>query len=448
MEFNREENLKVIAQDALAIAAKRGVAAEAFLLYERELGLEVSRGEVQSLKQAEQAGMGVRVIKHGRVGFAFTSDLSARMVCDTVDHAVAIADYTSADQYNVLPRGDYTYPVLDTFDKAIAAATVEEKIDLARQAEDFARAHDKRVTVVERSAYDDNEFVCVIMNTEGVCATGRGNYCGLHIYLVAEEAGDAQTGFAAMSSNHLSDLSPQGLGIEAAARAGRSLGAKTIASAHLPCIMEPVVTARFLSVLAQLVDAGAVQKNKSMLAAKLGQKVAAPVVNLVDDGLNPAGISFPFDAEGVPSNRKKIIENGILKSYLYDTYTAAKDGVQSTGNAQRASFRALPGVGTTNFIISGPNRPEALVSDVEQGLYITDVMGMHTANPVSGDFSVGAAGIMIEGGRLTFPVRGITIAGNLGQLLQDVDAVGSDLRFFGSRGAATIRLKSLSIGGK
>lgn len=448
MELNWEDNLKEIAKDALMAAAKRGVAAEAFLLYERELGLEVSQGEVQSLKQAEQSGMGIRVIKHGRVGFAFTSDLSARVVRDTVDHAVAIADYTSADQYNVLPRGEYTYPVLETYDQALAAATVEEKIDLARQAENLARAHDKRVTVVERSAYDDNEFVCVIMNTEGLWASGRGNYCGLHIYVVAEEAGDAQTGFAMMSRNRFAELCPEELGVEAATRAGRSLGAKTIASAHLPCIMEPVVTARFLSVLAQLVDAGAVQKNKSMLAGKLGQIVAAPVVNLVDDGLNPAGISFPFDGEGVPSSRNNVIENGILKSFLYDAYTAAKGGVQSTGNAQRASFRALPGVGTTNFIISGPNRPEALVSDIEQGLYITDVMGMHTANPVSGDFSVGAAGIMIEGGRLTFPVRGITIAGNLGQLLQDVDAVGSDLRFFGSRGASTIRLKSLSIGGK
>jgi PmbA protein len=212
--------------------------------------------------------------------------------------------------------------------------------------------------------------------------------------------------------------------------------------------MEPVVTARFLSVFAQLVDAGAVQKSKSMLAGKLGQIVASPVVNLVDDGLNPDGIPFPFDGEGVPSSRNIVIENGILKGFLYDTYTAAKDGVKSTGNAQRASFRALPGVGTTNFILSGTNEPEELIGDIEQGLYITDVMGMHTANPVSGDFSVGAAGIMIEGGRLTFPVRGITIAGNLGQLLKDIDAVGNDLQFFGARGASTIRIKSLSIGGK
>ncbi len=448
MEYNSEENLIKMAENALEVAAKQRVAAEAFLLYERELGLEVAGGEVQSLKQAEQAGMGIRVIKAGRVGFAYSSDLSDRAIRETVDHAIAIADYTSTDKYNVLPRGKFTYPVVETYDQGINEASVEEKIALARQAEDFARAHDNRVTVVERSAYDDNEFICVIMNTEGICAAGRGNYCGQHIYLVAEEDGDAQSGFAMRSSQHFSDLSPRELGIEAAIRAGRSLGARSIASAHLPCIMEPAVTARFMTILAQLVDAGAVQKNKSMLAGKLGQIVAAPVVNLVNDGLDPAGIPFPFDAEGVPSSRNIIIENGILRSFLYDTYTAEKDGVQSTGNAQRASFRALPGVGATNFTITGPNRPEALISDLEEGFYITDVMGMHTANPVSGDFSVGAAGIMIEKGRLTFPVRGITIAGNLGQLLQDVNAVGNDLRFFGSRGASTIRLKNLSIGGK
>jgi PmbA protein len=448
LKLNSEENLKEIAEYALTMAAKHGAAAEAFLLYERELALEVAQSEVQSLKQAEQAGMGIRVLKQGRVGFAFTGDLTSRAVSDTVDHAVAIADHTTADEYNLLPRGNFSYPALETYDKAIAVVTLEEKISLAQETEKYARAYDKRVTVVERSAYDDNEAVCVIMNTEGVYAAGRANYCGLNIYLVAEEAGEAQSGFAMMSGNYFSDLCPQQLGVEAAIRAGRSLGAKAIPSAHLPCIMEPVVTARFLSVLAQLVDAGAVQKGKSMLAGKLGQVVAAPVVSLVDDGLNQDGIPFPFDAEGVPSRTTTVIEKGILKSFLYDTYTAAKAGVSSTGNAQRASFRTFPAVGITNFMISGTSEPEALISDIEQGLYITDVMGMHTANPISGDFSVGAAGIMIEGGRLTFPVRGITIAGNLGQLLKDIDAVGNDLRFFGTRGASTIRIKSLSIGGK
>jgi hypothetical protein len=229
------------------------------------------------------------------------------------------------------------------------------------------------------------------------------------------------------------------------------LGMRTVGPARTAIIstVEPVVTARFMSVLAQMIDAGAVQKNKSMFAGKTGQMVASSVLNLVDDGLSAAGMPFPFDGEGVPVSRKTIIDQGILKSFLYDTYTANRAGIQSTGNAQRASFRSLPTVGTTNFmILPGTSDPAALLQDMEEGLYITDVMGMHTANPISGDFSVGAAGIMVKKGRLAFPVRGITIAGNLGQMLHDIEAVGNDQRFFGSRGAPTLRLKSLSIGGE
>lgn len=449
-KINWEDHLKEIGKNALESAAGRKVTAEAFLLYERELSLEVTGGEVKHLKQAEQAGLGIRILKGDRLGFAFTTDLSARAVSQTVAHAVSMADYVSADHYNILPHGNFTYPAMKTYDPAIASVALEEKIALARRMEQSARSCDKRVTVVERSAYNDNEFTCVIMNTEGVCASGQGNFCGLHIYLLAEQDGEAQSGFAVNSSHFYSSLCPQNLGVEAAVRAVRSLGARSIVSAHLPCVMEPTVTARFLTLLSQLVDAGAVHKNKSMFAGKIDQKVASPVFNLVDDGLDPVGIgAFPFDSEGVPGGRTVLIQNGILKSYLYDTYNANKAGRKSTGNAQRSSFRALPAVGTTNFmVLPGDKPPQNFITDIDKGLYITDVMGMHTANPISGDFSLGAAGIMIEKGKLTFPVRGITIAGNLGQFLLDIEAVGNDLRFFGSRGASTIRLKSLSIGGE
>jgi PmbA protein len=170
----------------------------------------------------------------------------------------------------------------------------------------------------------------------------------------------------------------------------------------------------------------------------------------VDDSLYDEGIvSFPFDGEGFPAQRTVLVENGILQGFLYDVYTANKGQTRSTGNGARSSFRSLPGVGTTNFFFQAGSKPATeLVHEVSHGLYITEVMGMHTANPISGDFSVGAAGLLIENGEVTHPVRGITIAGNLQDLLQDVDGVGDDLRFFGSRGAPTLRVKALSVAGE
>jgi PmbA protein len=213
--------------------------------------------------------------------------------------------------------------------------------------------------------------------------------------------------------------------------------------------MEPYVVTRFMSILSASIEADAVQKGKSMLADKVGQQAASIQVNLIDDAASEEGMaSFPFDGEGVASERKVIIEKGELKGFLYDTYTGLKAGLRSTGNGIRGSFRSLPGVGATNLILSpGIQLPNQLIKDIDCGFYITDVMGMHTANPISGDFSVGAAGIMIEKGKLTYPVRGVTIAGNLLDLLQDIEAVGNDLRFYGGKAASTIRIKNISIGG-
>jgi PmbA protein len=181
----------------------------------------------------------------------------------------------------------------------------------------------------------------------------------------------------------------------------------------------------------------------------MGERVAAAGVTLIDDGTYPTGIgSAPFDGEGVPSGKTVLVESGVLQGYLYNTYTAKKEGKASTGNAVRASFKTTPSVGTTNFYLKPGNQaPEELVREVSNGLYVLEVMGMHTANPISGDFSIGAKGVWIENGVLSRPVRGIVIAGNVIELLKQVDAVASDLRFFGSRGAATFRVTGLTVSG-
>ncbi len=445
-----EDFLRNTGEKALELARKRGVEAEAFLLQGRELSIEVIDGQVETFKEAEEAGLGLRVINQGRLGFVFTSDLSDQAVKQVVEDAISISRYTEADPHNCIPQGKYDYPVLEVYDPDIPAVSLEAKIELAREVERVARSSDARISIIERAGYEDSEFTNVIMNTNGIYASGRGNFCGIYVFLVAEEDGDAQNGFSVMMRKKYKDLDSAFTGREAADKSLRALHARSISSAHLPCVMEPYVATRFLSLLAQMADAGMVQKGKSLFAGKLEHTVAAPVINLVDDATWGGGIgTFPFDGEGVLSRRNTIIKDGILTSYLYDCYSASKAGLKPSGNGQRGSFRSLPSVGTSNFMLQGGSfGPQELYADIEKGLYITEVMGMHTANPISGDFSVGAAGIMIEKGKLTYPVRGATIAGNLGEFFLDIEALGNDLRFFGGKAAPSIRLKSLSIAGE
>ncbi len=445
-----ENFLREIGEKAVASARKQGVEVEAFLLHDRELSIEVVNGQVETLKEAEEIGMGLRVINRGRLGFAYTSDLSDAAVNEVVDDAISISKYTAADKHNILPPAVSCYPDINTFDNNIPATCLEDKIEMARKVEQVAKSTDKRITIIERAGYEETEYSSLIINSNGLYAYEKGNFSGIYIFLVAEEKADAQNGFSVMLKKRIKELEPELVGEEAARKAIRSFNARTINSDRLPCIMEPYVVAGFMGMLAQMVNAEAVQKGKSLFADKRGQMVASEVFSLVDDGTYENGIgSFPFDGEGVPARKNIVIENGILQGFLYDTYTASKAGVQSTGNGQRGSFRGLPSVGTTNFIIQpGKESPEKLINGLDKGFYITEVMGMHTANPISGDFSVGASGIMIENGQLSYPVRGVTIAGNMIQFFKDIETVGNDLRFYGSKAAPTIRLKSLSIGGE
>ncbi len=445
-----QEQLIKIGEIVVDRARQKGVQAEAFLLYDRELGIEVAGGQIETLKEAEEVGLGIRVIKDGRLGFSYATAPDEQTAGEMVERALESSGYTSPDENNTLPAGEFDYPRLAVYEPGIRQASLEQKIDLARQVEESARAYDARITVVEKAAYQDSEFTMVVVNSEGIRAVEKGSFCGLYSYVVAEEDGDAQTGFSLTFSRHLPELTPEEVGREAAHNAVRMLQGKTITSGTMPCVLEPYVVTNFLGILANSVNADAVQKGKSLFAGKMGQEVAARELTLVDDSLYDEGIvSFPFDGEGFPAQRTVLVENGILQGFLYDVYTANKGQTRSTGNGARSSFRSLPGVGTTNFFFQAGSKPATeLVHEVSHGLYITEVMGMHTANPISGDFSVGAAGLLIENGEVTHPVRGITIAGNLQDLLQDVDGVGDDLRFFGSRGAPTLRVKALSVAGE
>lgn len=445
-----EAFLRSIGEIALEEGQKHGVQVEAYLLHDRELSIEVVDAKVETLKQADETGMGIRVIKEGRLGFAFTSDLSEQAVKNSVRDAVNISSYTAADEYNRLPENINKYQELDTYDTRTASMSLKDKIEMAMAVEQAARDKDKRIRIIERSGYDDMEYCTLIMNSKGLYAYEKGNFSGIYVFLVAEENDDAQNGFSMMTARKVKDLCPVRVGEEAAQNALRALNARSIQSAHMPVILDPYVSTRFCAIIASMVNAESVQKGKSMFQGKIGEQVASGTCTIVDDAIMEGGIATAqFDGEGTATSKKVVIEKGVLKTFLYDQYTAGKDNVLSTGNGSRGSFRSLPAVGSSNFIIlPGSQTPEHMRAGIENGLYVTEVMGMHTANPISGDFSVGAAGIMIEKGEFTYPVRGATIAGNMTGFLQNIDAVGADLRFYGAKGAPSLRLKNLSIAGE
>lgn len=447
-----KEGLYTDAAEAAVDKATRlgGQLAEAYISSSKELSIEVREGRVETMKLAEERGLGLRVIRQGKTGFSFSTDLSPHGIEEAARQALANCAKTAEDPYHRLPRPAASYPELDIFDPGIRAATVEQKIEMAKSMEEAARAYDARVKVIESASYQDGESLVTVVNSLGLRLSYKGAYCGIYTALAAGEGDDSQTGFALDFNLKYDKLQPENVGREAARRAVRMLGAAPVATRKAVVLLDPYVATGFLGLIGPALTAEAVQKGRSLFAGKIGTRVASDKITIIDDGLLKGGIaSAPFDGEGVPTSRTILVEKGDLRGYLHNTYTAAKDGVSSTGNGVRSSFKSTPEVGATNFYIAAGQTPvEGLVKDVSRGIYVTEVMGMHTANPISGDFSVGVSGLLIEKGELTRPVRGMAMGGNIIQLLESIDAVGSDLRFFGGKGSPTVRVDGLTISGQ
>ncbi len=447
----QEVKIQEIVQEAVEIAQKLGASqSEAFCTESRELSVEIRDQEIDTLKISEDTGLGVRILINDRMGFAFTSDLSSRAVKEAIRTAVNNAKKVSPDSNNFLPAPpDGGYKDYQIYDENIEKTPLRQKVEFAQEVERCSRAFDRRVSITESCAYQDASYKVALANSLGIGAFYKGAFCGSYAQVVAQQDGESQSGFGMQFKRNFRGLDPDALGREAAQKAIRMLGAKDISTQRAAVIFDPYIATNFLGIITPALSAESVQKGKSLLGGKLGQEVASPLVNIIDDGTLKEGLlTAPFDGEGVASQKTVLVAGGTLKSYLHNTYTAAKDGVLSTGNGIRNSFKGTPEVGTTNIYIEpGEVSRERLISEVEKGLYITQVMGMHTANPISGDFSVGVSGLWIEKGEFEQPVRGVTIAGNMIDLLRAIDGVANDLTFFVGQGAPTLRVSSMTISG-
>ena len=414
--------------------------------------IRVYDGAVESLSDAGGRGIGIRAFLDGRSGYAYGTDLGEEGIRALAAAAQASAAVSDPDEHAGLPEDFGVTEVQDLSSPEISAWKTEHKIELALAVERAARSR-PGVSQVELTVFADEEGSAAIANSRGFSASYEATQAYAYASAFAGEGEDLMTGIGIDLARHPGALDPQAIGTEAADRALALKGARQPESRRCPVVLDAFVSASFAGFIGAMLSADAVQRGRSLFAGREGDVVAESSFVLVDDGRTPGGpSSAPFDGEGAATRRTPLIDGGRLAGYLYDARTARKDGRSSTANATRGSYRTPPSVGTTNLLIEpGETTLEGLIAQAGDGLYVTDVAGLHSGvNPVSGTFSVGAAGRLIEGGELGRPVREITIASDLVGMLQAVSAVGSQSRWMplgGSVKAVPLLIAEMSVSG-
>jgi PmbA protein len=416
----------------------------------RNLGIDVKDQKVDTLESSVTSGYGIRVIKNGRLGFSYSTN--PRDMRRVADAALDVALHAEPDKHLGFPSPLQSESVR-IFDRHIASISNDEALEHVMLIEKSALDVDKRIRKIRKaSGTFDTSDICIV-NSKGIDACYSSTSCSAGITVVAEDGSDSQMGWDYEGSRFLGDVAFPRVGTNAAKRALQLLGAKKISSAEGFVIIENSIASEFLGMFASAFSSESVQKGKSMLAGKKEEQVISPMINIIDSGLlDGKSGSKPFDGEGVPTENKVLIDGGVLKGFLYDTYTARKEGVQSTGNAARGGALGFPGVGPTNLYLesSSSGRTQTfdeLLKAVDKGLCVLDTMGMHTVNPVSGEFSVGVSGLWVEKGAVLHPVKEAVISGTLLNLFRQVVMVGDDLRFYGNIGAPSLLIESIDISG-
>jgi len=446
-------NLPQIAQDTIQQALAAGASdAECTISEGDEFSANVRMGELDTLKEAGSRGAGLRVLIGKRMGASYTSDLTPEGIRQMVRSAIDLAPLTTEDPHSGLPDADELGSLqgdLELFSGETAKLPTEERIDLARRAEAAALAVDPRITNSEGASFDSSVSGRVFANSRGFLGSYRASYCSISAVPVATQNGSMERDYwFTIARNYKGLEDPGTVGRKAAARALRRLGAVKVETQKVPVIFEPRLSRTLLGNIFEAVDGRAIYRKASFLTGKLGEKIADERITLIDDGTIPGLFgSSPFDDEGVPTRRTLVIERGVLKNYLLNTYTARKLGMKTTGNASRG-ITGNAGIGHGNFFIEkGDRSQEEMIRGVKNGFLVTELIG-GGVNTVTGDYSRGAAGMWIRDGELAFPVSEVTVAGTMQEMLNGIAEIGSDLEFLGSVSAPTIMLGEMTVAGR
>ena len=452
-------DLESLAADVVARAVKAGATdAEAVVREGDEFSVNVRMGEVETLKESGSRGLGLRVFMGKSSATASTSDLTADGIRQLVQGAMALVKVTEEDPFTGLPEAEEFGTLLGDlhlYYDDVYSLDGKERIDWARRAEAAALAVDPRITNSDGGSFDAATGRMVLANSRGFVGGYRTSYAGVSAAPLAMDAnGQMQRDgwwSSARSFAHLD--TPEEVGKEAARRTLRRLGARRVATQRVPIVFAAEVARTLVGSIFEAVSGDAIWRSASFLAGKLDEKIAATNINIIDDHtmLLPTGAggygSSPFDGEGLPSRRNVVVKNGVLRSYLLNTYTARKLGMKSTHNASRG-LAGTPGVGCGNLYLEpGTATPDEIIAAIPSGFYVTSLMGFGT-NIVTGDYSRGATGLWIENGQLTHAVEEVTVAGNLGEMFQNITAIGNDLVFRGAIASPTLRIDGMTVAGE
>jgi PmbA protein len=424
---------------------------EIMLSHSRDLSIEAKGGKLDAFKCAEPSGVAIRLLCGQGLGFSYSTALDQGSLSRMIEGAIVGAQLQSHDPAFVLPEPVASYPETPgIFDENLPLVPEELKVERALELERLVLSGDSRVKRVRKCSYGESIYTFYLRNSHGLVTGYRGSLASCSVSVVAEAEGDAQTGWDFGFAPGFDGIDLEKIASGASRKATSLLGATTIPSMRCPVIFANRVATELLELTAASFMGENVHKGKSLFAGKVGEPVFSDLVTVRDNGLLPGGMgTAPCDAEGVPQQDTLLVSNGVLQGFLFNSYWGKKMGFSSTGNSVRGGFKAAPRMEATNlYIETGDSTPEALLAGVGKGVLITDVMGMHTANRISGDFSVGAAGFYLEDGVVRHPVKGIAIAGNLLDLFRGINMVADDLRFYGAAGSPAFRVAELDVSGR
>jgi len=441
---------KALAEELVKKCLKKGAdAAEVYIENGRNLSLEVRKGEVETVEEAASYGAGLRVFIQGKMAFSSSNDLGEKALADALGRAIEFARITTADPNNVLPDDRGMTEIAGLYDPEIARLPMEKKIELAKRTEQLAMK-DPRITKSDGARYGESEGEVIIANSNGVAKTYRASSCSMGVSVVAEKGDQKSSGGEFCGARSFKDLKPaEEVAAKAARDAYEMLDPSPVKTQKAPVIFHADVAYALLGGILGAVNGERVLQGASFLGKMMNQKIASELVTIIDDGTRERGVaSEPFDGEGVSTQKRLIVEKGVLKGFMYNTIIAKRAGVKSTGNASRGGFTDLPGIGPHQFYLAtGPAKPEDIIKATKIGLLVKEVTG-YGINPVNGNFSGGASGFWIEDGKIAFPVKGLTIAGTADEMLNGIDLVADDLDLGRRMAAPTFRIKLLQIGGE
>jgi PmbA protein len=444
------DELQAIADRVVALA-QPGEHIEAYVSRESETDIRIYEGEVEHFVAAQTEGVGIRVIRDGRTGFAYAGVLDESAVAEVLAEARDNVQFGTPDQWAGLAEPDGVDVIeQELWSEVLADFPTDEKIALAKEVERLTLAVDSRIRVDDAN-YADAASESAVATTTGIRRTGRENGCYVVVSTLADDGDETQTGFGFSVGRSPTEFDLAKAARDASDRATRLLGATKPATKRTTVVLDPYVTASFLGIISSTLNGESVAKGRSLFMDRLGQNVASSIVTLVDDPTNPkAYTATDLDGEGLAARRNVLIDGGVLQQFVHSSYSGRRVGAQSTGNAIRGGFKGTPGVGCLALqLLPGQRDQDALIADVDDGVLIQSVSGLHSGvNAISGDFSAGASGLSITNGQLGGPIREFTIASTLQRMLLDVVEIGNDVDWLPMRAAGvTLVIRDVTMSG-